>query len=285
MSETKPIPVKELTLGLTNFRTVPQPDELHAVRSLISIHPDCFWALMESLIDDGYLPTENILVLQGKTNESELVVKEGNRRVAALKLIHGYVLSNNIYFPEKIKNKINRLPKAWKSANEQVPCTVYTSQEESIVDRIITLAHGKGEKAGRDRWNPVARARHSRDVNNSSQPALDLLEKYLRTGKNLTIQQAERWAGDFPHSVLEEVMKQLATRVGVNSGPALAKRYPLIQYRDALGDILRDIGLGIIDFPGIRNTAKDFAAQYGLPSTHSSGNAGSEVKGQFLDDL
>jgi hypothetical protein len=175
MSETKPIPVKQLTLDLANFRTVPQPDELHAVQSLISIHPDYFWALMESLIDDGYLPTENILVLQEKTDESELVVKEGNRRVAALKLIHGYVLSNDIHFPEKIKNKINRLPTEWKSANEQVPCTVYTSQEESIVDRIITLDHCKGEKSGRDPWNTVARARHSRDFNNSSQQTLDLL--------------------------------------------------------------------------------------------------------------
>jgi len=41
---------------------------------------------MESLLDDGYSPTENIIVLD---NTDHLVVKEGNRRIAALKLILG----------------------------------------------------------------------------------------------------------------------------------------------------------------------------------------------------
>jgi hypothetical protein len=61
MSRTEPLPVSELKLDLHNFRTVPQPDELSAVHALIAIDTDWFWALMENLLDDGYLPTENII--------------------------------------------------------------------------------------------------------------------------------------------------------------------------------------------------------------------------------
>lgn len=38
---------------------------------------------MESLLDDGYLPTENIIVLESP--DGKMVVREGNRRVASLK--------------------------------------------------------------------------------------------------------------------------------------------------------------------------------------------------------
>lgn len=139
MPEIKSIAINNLKLDLSNFRTVQQEDEIRAVKAMISISPDRFWALMESLIDDGYLPTENILVLKAETDPSDMIVKEGNRRVAALKLIYGHLWSDSITVPDNIKSKINNLSSEWKAANKQVPCTVYESKEISLVDKIITL--------------------------------------------------------------------------------------------------------------------------------------------------
>ena len=84
MATTKTLPVKELRLDLRNFRTVPQTSEIKALHTMISINPERFWALMESLLDTGYLPTENIIVLKDKKGVYH--VKEGNRRIGALKL-------------------------------------------------------------------------------------------------------------------------------------------------------------------------------------------------------
>ncbi|MGO9314476.1 MAG: hypothetical protein ACLQDI_17315, partial [Syntrophobacteraceae bacterium] len=81
MPETIPMDVKKLKLDLTNFRTMPQENEAEAVQAMISMSPDTFWALFESLVDDGYLLTENIIVLEGK-HKTDMVVKEGNRRIA-----------------------------------------------------------------------------------------------------------------------------------------------------------------------------------------------------------
>lgn len=263
MPKTKLLEVKKLALDLKNFRTVPQPNEASAIHAMITINPDWFWALMESLLEDGYHPTENIIVLNvGKI----LVVKEGNRRIAALKIILGQLRGAKLNLPTSISKKIAGLSGQWKKANSTVPCALYDSTESSIADKIVNLTHGKGEKAGRDLWNSVAKARHNRDMNRASEPALDLLEKYLKQGQNLTSQQAERWAGDFPITVLDEAIKRIAQRIGFSSARILADEYPnLMTYRETLDDVIRDIGLQSIGFQDIRASADFAQSRYGIP--------------------
>lgn len=155
-------PVRDLKLDLFNPRTIPQPDEIRAVQAMVSIRPDYFWSLVESMLDSGYLPTENIIVLESTDVSQALVVKEGNRRIAALKLILGYLPQGILETPEHIKARIDGISADWRANNESVPCTIYPSTESVTVDRIVDLAHGKGEKAGRNQWTAVARARHNR---------------------------------------------------------------------------------------------------------------------------
>jgi len=260
MPSTQPFSVKKLSLDTHNFRTVPQADEAAAIHPLITLDPDYFWALMESLIDNGYLPTESIIVLkQGRA----LVVKEGNRRIAALKLIHGVVSTTEYDLPTHLTDKILKLTSAWKKANEQVPCLVYDAEEEDAADRVVALTHGKGQKAGRLDWESVATARHNREKLGIAEPGLDLLEKYLAKGKNLTKVQAERWAGKYYLSVLDDAIKKLASRLGFKSSVELANAYPKVTNRAGLDALMLDIGLENLGFKETR--ADDFGAAYGMP--------------------
>ena len=113
----------------------------------------------------------------------------------------------------------------WKKANQTVPCVVYGPKEATVVDRIVTLTHGKGDKASREDWKAIARARHNRDVNKASEPGLDLLEKYLKSARNLSKEQSDNWSGTYPVSVLDEAIKRLAPRLGLSNAPELAKKY------------------------------------------------------------
>jgi len=155
MPTTDLLDVKILNLDLHNFRTVPQKDEARAVHAMVSMNPDSFWALTESLLADGYHPTENIIVL--KENSNDLTVKEGNRRIGALKIILGYISRSQLNVPSFVEGKIKGLPKEWKDDNGRVPCAVYEVSEVDVVDKIITLTHGKGEKAGRSKWKMLLR--------------------------------------------------------------------------------------------------------------------------------
>lgn len=139
MPITKLIPIRDLNLDLGNFRTVKQQSEKRALHAMVAINPDWFWALMESLIDEGYHPTENILVLKSGPGGNGLTVKEGNRRVAALKLAHGDLRTTNLAIPANIQEKIKSLSTKWKTDNASVPCAIYDAADSGIVDRIIAL--------------------------------------------------------------------------------------------------------------------------------------------------
>jgi hypothetical protein len=266
MPSTENVSVKKLKLDLENFRTVPQENEIGAVQAMISINSSWFWSLMKSLLEDGYHPTENIIVLKTGRRLSTMTVKEGNRRVGALKLILGCLPIDKIEIPDEIREMINTLRAEWVDSNSKVPCVVYENSEADTVDKMITLTHGKGEQAGRDIWTAVARARHNRDKNNASEPGLTLLEKYLDAGRSISPNQAERWAGDYPVTVLDEAIKGLSTRIGAETAADLAEKYPRIKHRSAIDEIVKHIGLKVIRFSTIRDKSADFAVKYGIPT-------------------
>lgn len=272
MPTNKYLNVKDLKLDLKNYRTVPQNNEVDAINAMIAIKPDRFYAVVESIIENGYLPTENLIIL----HDNDYVVKEGNRRAAALKLIFGIHNGKNFNLPDSLRSKINSVTKEWKKENERVPCNVYSLAEKHKVDKIINLTHAKGEKASRDHWTSVAKARQNRDEKKGAEPSLDLLEKYLLQGQNLTNQQKERWSGDYPYTVLEEALRHVHSRLGHESISDLAKSYPQINSREKLEEILRDIGLEFLGFKEIRSSEDTFHLNYGL--TPISGSDEEEKK-------
>ena len=258
--------VNSLHLDLENYRTIPQKDETDAINSLISIDPDWFWALMDSLLEDGYHLTENIIVLQ---KDGKYLVKEGNRRIAALKIIFRCVKDLDI--SDSYNDRIHAITPDWKLKNKQVPCTIYEQTESNDVDKIISLIHAKGEKAGRRAWNAVARARYQRDEKGESEPGLDLLEKYLDNGKNFTLAQAERWSGDYPLTVLNEAIRKIRAPLGYKSSKDLSHSYPNKNKR-VNDKILHDIGIKKLAFKEIREKSSFFGTKYGInpPTSQSS---------------
>ncbi|ERK07967.1 hypothetical protein L581_0795 [Serratia fonticola AU-AP2C] len=271
MPITQQVRVKDLTIDLQNYRTVPQQDETAAIQAMITISPEYFWALMGSLIDDGYLPTENIIVIDNGNNQK--IVKEGNRRIASLKIIHGYVNASLFDIPDAISKRISNLSQSWRQENESIPCAIYQKTDGALVDKIVTLTHGKGQKAGRDDWETVARARHNQKNNASAEYGLVLLEKYLVHGTNHSAEQKLRWSGKYNLSVLDEALPKIFSRVGCSSTSDLASKYPNIKCKKELDSIFLAIGLGELNFPAIRGSV-DFLLRYGIPPVNPPSTGG-----------
>ena len=261
MSKNTLLEISKLNLDLKNYRTTPQKTEIDAIKAMISIKPDKFFSLLDSILNDGYLQTENIIVLE---INKENIVKEGNRRIACLKLIHQIYELSDIDIPEDKIKQIKALTKEWLTDNLKVSCVIYDQTESAKAEKIVSLTHAKGESAGRDKWTSVATARHNRDENKKPEIALDLLEKYLVQGKNLTAQQKERWAGDYNLTVLVEAISKVHTRFGFTNSADLVSSYPILPQKTELEDLMRDIGLGLLGFPNIRNANEDFALAYGI---------------------
>jgi hypothetical protein len=268
MAEPRDIAVADLALDLRNYRTVHQRSEKAALQAMVSASPDRFWALMNSLLEDRYLPTERILVLNDThRRQPTLTVKEGNRRVAALKLAHGLLKIDASELPDDVRRQLDDLSEEWIEATRKVPCFVYGVDEAQAMDRVVARSHGKGEKAGRDQWNAVARARHNRDARGVNEPGLDTLEKYLAIAQGISRRHADQWAGDFPLTVLDEALKRIAPSLSYGSGRELAAAYPNIPLRKEFDNIIEAIGLRQISFGDLRSKddGKKFPASYGIP--------------------
>lgn len=285
MPITSDIEIDSLSLDLKNFRTMPQSNEVNAIKAMISIKPDRFFAVMESILEDGYLATENLIVLK---DSAKPVVREGNRRLAVMKLIHGKFNLDDFMIPNSIKVKIQQIDKQWKKDNLKVPCSIYEIEEADKVEKIVALTHAKGEKASRDPWSSVARARYDRDTKNLSVPQLDILEKYLQHGNNLTGQQKDRWSGDYPITVLDEAIRRIYSRFNAKSTLELATNYPKISQLVEFEEIINHIGLELIKFETIRNTNIDFAEFYGIfpitPSVNTSPNSNTSLTNTTIAD-
>ncbi|EMY60686.1 hypothetical protein [Leptospira terpstrae] len=258
MPKLKELSVDKLHLDLHNFRTVAQKTELQAVNSMISISPNKFWALLESLLDDGYIKTETIIVLE---KSGKYTIKEGNRRVAAIKIILSKY--KKIEIPDHLQTRIKELQKAWKKNNEVLPCTIYQESEIQQIEKLISLIHSKGEQAGRDQWTAVARARYARDVKKENELGLNLLESFLSNCKKLSPNQKESWSGDYHLTVLNDALRKLHTPMGYKSITELVKSYPK-KNRSILEKILIDIGTQQLGFKQIRNEEDFFGIKYGI---------------------
>lgn len=271
---TTAVPVSELSLDLNNYRSTPQPDEVSAVKAMIATSPTKFWALMDSIVEDGYLPNENIIVL---IQANKKVVMEGNRRVAVLKLLNGLLALEPLELSEGTRTRISTLTVDWKAANGSVPCSVYDEADAGLVDRVISRIHGKNDKASRDIWESIARARHNRDKNGASEPELDLLEKFLSASKELSDDQKLRWEGQYRISVLEEALKRLAPHLACSSARDLADQYPEVSHKAELDQIILAIGRQSLGFPMIRGNDNWFV-RFGIPArddTESPANVNS----------
>lgn len=275
-SRTKPdvksVLISELFLDLKNFRTVEQNGEKQAVEAILATSTK-FSGLLRSLVKRGYIPRENVIVIQESENKYQ--VKEGNRRVAALKLLHGLISVDGLDIPNNLAEQINTYTKdeLWKGDNNLVPCAIYQPEDIEEVEEIVDQTHAKGQEAGREPWNAVARARRE-NHKGKSEPAFVLLDKYLKEGYgiNLTEHQRLRWGGEYPLTVLEEAMRKISRRLGFANAQELADAYPVVDYREGLEEVIHSIGCKTIGFKHIRNLdpQSDFAAQVGIPTITQS---------------
>lgn len=110
--------------------------------------------LMRSIGEQGYFSGEPLLVIHSEHNEYTVV--EGNRRLAALKLLHD---PNIIDYRQKT---IERIVKESHEFPSTVPCIPYDSRDEIL--EYLGYRHVTGIKS----WSPLAKARYLQELSDSA---------------------------------------------------------------------------------------------------------------------
>lgn len=145
-------------------------DDKRCIERLAHNEGDQLLALCKDIADNG-LGIDHIVVK--KDSDGSWVVRDGNRRVAALKM-----LNNPAEAPHELRQKVTNIA---DNANTYIPVkiTCQTSDSESQIALYIKRKHlGAGKGEGQRDWEAVERAMYELSIGEKGQD--DLSAKLLR---------------------------------------------------------------------------------------------------------
>ncbi|WP_124141689.1 hypothetical protein [Pseudomonas aeruginosa] len=140
----------------------PRHDKINGQREILNWHVEHLGSklilLMRSLAENGQSEIDKVLVTPVRGMTDKYVVKEGNRRVAALKLLNDPSLCDDELFRRRIQS-VN----ITDQLSFDIECVNITDQRR--VAWLMGLRHlGEQGGVGTSKWGAVEKDRHTQDV-------------------------------------------------------------------------------------------------------------------------
>lgn len=231
--------VDDLVLDHDNPRIPPAVGQQDALQKVIRDQKAKLVSLAEDIIEWGLSPADNLLVLRLNQTPVRFISLEGNRRIAALKMLANPAVMSGLEMPASMRRSFERLAKKFKkSAVEPISCSEMPTRESA--KHWLDLRHNIGNNgAGIEGWKSLAKRRAVGGTPIVLQ-ALDLVTE--RSGLN----SAERNAitETFPTSTLERFLENRSARrelgLDVKDGNLVTK-LPADEVAKALKKIVLDL--------------------------------------------
>lgn len=185
--------VDNLLLDLNNPRIGHVESQSDALNAIIELDHRHFRTMMESIREHGLDPGDSLYVIEDDESEDYVVV-DGNRRLAALKVLFQPSLLQPLPLGDSLKTRLASIAREFNSSSiPEINCVVFDNR--SIADEWILRRHGRGMD-GEERipWGTLEIQRFQKD-----QSVLDVIE-FVEHNASFT---TDRWA-----KVKEEVEKK-----------------------------------------------------------------------------
>jgi len=185
MSNTKQIPLERLKLAPHSIRlsefnvgqNTPEEELLQALWDQMAVNE-----LMYSIVSNGFWTFEPLIVIEEapakEGQPTNFITLEGNRRLAAVKLIH-QPQQADIHVPLHILNKINE---QLIEQTKELPATIVKNREEAW--QYIGFKHVNGPA----KWGSYAKAKYIAEIHNQYNVALEVIA-YQIGDTNNTVQK------------------------------------------------------------------------------------------------
>jgi hypothetical protein len=246
----------ELLLDLQNPRISKAGSQREALQKIIEDQDLKLVVLAESIVADGLSPMDRWLVLKSVEERGKYVVLEGNRRLAAIRLLHNSAVLGDLEVRSPVKKRIEELSAQFTLKSVQpIPC--FEVPDRAAASTWINQRH-TGENKGRGivNWGGVATARfRGRD------PALQTLELVLTYG-DLTEEEKGTVEDHFPITTLDRLLSTPAVRekLGVEISEAKLKTdLPPTEVMKALRRIVLDLANEVVNVSGLKSKDQQVA--------------------------
>lgn len=241
--------IDDLLLDLSNPRIVQVSSQAEALAAIINLDARHFKTMMESIKAHGLDPGDSFYIIEEEGLEDYVVV-DGNRRLAALKVLHEPNLLQGVAISESVRSRLAKVTQGFdRKSIDTLSCVLF--DDRSTADDWIMRRHGRGmEGEARIAWGSLEIQRFQKD-----QTVLDVIDF---VGKNSTFSD-DRWAQikasvESKPSVLKRFVDSRALKklLGLSVSENGGERLPLFSTEpDAalrvLSQIFEDIADGDID--------------------------------------
>ena len=234
------VSIDELLLDVHNPRSAKAKSQKDAIRKVLEEQRDKLVKLAESIIDrKGLSPLDRILVLAKKSGEVGYVVLEGNRRVAALKVLANPSLLDDAKISKGVRDRLDHLSTKFKKSAVE-PVEVAVVKKRSDAKYWINLRHtGANGGAGVVQWATTQQERFQ-----GPSPQLEILE-FVRAFGKLSDYEATKLEGRFITTLRRLIdSPDVRSIIGIEkSGQSLFSKFPAIEIMKPLKRIVLDLSL------------------------------------------
>lgn len=244
--------IEQLLLDSKNPRIGSAISQRDALQKIIDDQEEKIAELAEDIASEGMSPIERVLVLREKSGDGRFVVVEGNRRVAALKILSNPAVLSGLSIKESLQRRLELIAKEFKKSDiEPISCYEVPGREEA--KKWIYLRHtGENEGRGVVGWSGLAAARFR-----GTDPALQALE-FIREHGNLKEHHKNLLDTSFPITTLDRLLSAREVRhligVDVKAGK-LCSGLPGDELIKPLRRIVLDLAEKKINVSKLKNTA------------------------------
>ncbi|TKB90192.1 MAG: hypothetical protein E8D41_12650 [Nitrospira sp.] len=198
--------IDHLLLDSENPRNKNTANQRDALQKVLDDQEEKLFVLAEDIVEAGLSPMDRMLVLRENNDSKRFMVLEGNRRVAALKILSNPSVLTSLHIKPSLQKRFEALSRRFvREEIEPIACFEVTDREEG--NRWILLRHtGENEGRGVVGWSGLAAARFR-----GGDPALQALE-FVRNYGNLSDNQKHLLIHSFPITTLERLLSTREVR-------------------------------------------------------------------------
>lgn len=192
--------IEQLLLDTENPRIGEARSQHDALQQILDDQEEKLFSLAQSIVREGMSPMDRLLVLRENAKSNRYIALEGNRRVAALKILSNPAVLTGLNVKQSLQKRLEELATDFsRTAVEPIDCYEVESREDGA--SWIHLRH-TGENAGRGvvGWSGAATARFR-----GTDPALQVL-RFVGSFGNLSEAQLEAIGNKFPITTLNRLL-------------------------------------------------------------------------------
>jgi hypothetical protein len=198
--------IEQLVLDNDNPRITHADGQQQALQKVVRDQKTKLVRLAESIVEHGLSPIEKFMVLEVNPKPKRYIALEGNRRVAALRLLTNPAAMTGLDMPNGMQRPLERLADIFdKSKVEPIEGYEVGSREEGRY--WIELRHnGEDEGRGVVGWKPIVAARFRK-----KEPAIQAFDTVMEHG-GFDEEEAENIRSGFSLTTLRRFMESKDAR-------------------------------------------------------------------------